>query len=226
MNWVKTRNFWLSAALVSSGLVLLKLVLTPAQKPVPPSYTFPASIPLSRWQFAQASPIGQQKLYTPSLATSVDDLTVSGRHYRYLRNGQPINIEMRYLRNYSSVSDIVKDSTVEMERIPLTPAQSSVGTHAVYQRSKQFFITGCIPATRETTITNGQLRNAQNRFDVLARRALPWFLGQVPLRDLRCLWVRMSTPITSTSTTSSEPELEQAWVEWVQWWQNNYPPES
>ncbi|MBD1846412.1 cyanoexosortase A system-associated protein [Cyanobacteria bacterium FACHB-63] len=226
MNWVKTRNFWLSTALVSSSLVLLKLTLTPAQKPPPPSYTFPASIPLSRWQFVQATPIGLQKLYTPSLATSLDDLTISGQHYRYLRNGQPISIEIRYLRDYSSVSDIVKDSTVEMARIPLTPAQSSVGAHAVYQRSQQSFITGCIPATRETTITSGQLRSAQNRIDVLARRALPWFLGQAPLRNLRCLWVRMSTPMNSTSATNSQPELEQAWVEWVQWWQNNYPPES
>lgn len=218
----KTRNFWLAAALVSSSLVVLKLAVTSIQKPAPPSYTFPASIPLSRWQFVQATPIGLQKLYTPSLATSADDLTISGQHYRYLRNGQPISIEMRYFGDYSSVADIVRETTVQLERIRLTPAQTSVGVHATYQRSDRLFITGCIPATRETTITTGQLRSAQNRLDVLARRSLPWFLGQVPLRDLRCLWVRMSTPINSAN---SSQELEQAWIEWVQWWQNNYPPE-
>lgn len=220
--WARTRNFWLAAALVSSSLVILKLALTSAQKPLPPSYTFPASIPLSRWQFVQATPIGLQKLYTPSLATSADDLTISGKHYRYLRKDQPISIEMRYFGDYSSVSDIVKEATVQLERIQLTPAKSSVGAHAIYQRSNQLFITGCIPPSRETTITAGQLRGAQNRPDVLARRALPWFLGQASLRDLRCVWVRMSMPINSTNTSE---DLEQAWIEWVQWWQKNYPPE-
>lgn len=204
---------------------MLKLGSSPVQKPSPPSYTFPASIPLSGWQFVQATPIGLQKRYTPSLATSLDDLTIAGQSYRYLRNGKPLNIEMRYFQDYSSISDILRESTIQLERINFAPERSTVGAHAIYQRSNQLFITACIPATRETTITDGELRSAQSRPDVLIPRALPWFLGQARLRDLRCLWTRISTPINPSSPTATEAELEQAWIEWVQWWQNNYPPE-
>ncbi|MBW4442698.1 MAG: cyanoexosortase A system-associated protein [Plectolyngbya sp. WJT66-NPBG17] len=224
--WEKVRNFWLATAFVSSSLVLLKLAVTPAQKPLPPSYPFPASVPLSRWQFVQATPIGLQKLYTPSLATSIDDLTIAGQSYRYLRNGKPLEIEMRYFRDYSSVSDILKESTIRNDRINFTPARSSVGAHATYQRSNRLFITACIPTTRETTITTGEFRSAQNRPDALIARSLPWFLGQKRLRDLRCLWTRISTPIDPASPSTTQQELEQAWIEWVQWWNNNYPPES
>lgn len=223
--WENVRNVWLATALVSSSLVLLKLVVTPVQKPSPPTYTFPASVPLSRWQFVQATPIGLQKLYTPSLATSVDDLTIAGQSYRYRRNAQPIDIEMRYFRDYSSVSDILKESTIQHDSIDFTSARSTVGAHAIYQRSNRLFITACIPATPETTITDGELRGAQNRPGVMLHRSIPWFLGQKPLRDLRCLWTRISMPINATSPATTEQELAQAWIEWVQWWQNNYPPE-
>ncbi len=223
--WEKIRNVWLTIALVSSSLVMLKLAVSPAQKPSLPSYTFPASIPLSRWQFVQTAPIGLQKRYTPALATSLDDLTIAGQSYRYLRNGKPLDIEMRYFQDYGSISDILKESTIQLERINFTPAQSSVGAHAIYQRSNQLFITACISATRETTITDGELRSAQTRPNVLIHRALPWFLGQAPLRDLRCLWTRISTPINPASPAATAEELEQVWIEWVQWWQKNYPPE-
>lgn len=223
--WQNVRNFWLAAALVSSSLVLLKIVATPVQKPSPPNFAFPTSVPLSGWQFVQSTPIALQKRYTPSLATSVDDLSISGQRYQYLRNGKTIDIEMRYFgATYTAVANIVRESTIQLPRANLTTVRSRVGTYATYQRSNQLHFTACIPATLETTVTDGELRAAQNRPDVLLRRGLPWFLGQVPLRDLRCLWTQISMPIETGSPTPQE--LEQVWLEWVQWWQKNYPPEA
>ncbi|BAU14274.1 hypothetical protein LEP3755_48200 [Leptolyngbya sp. NIES-3755] len=222
--WEKIRNIWLATALVSSSLVVLRLAATPIQRPAPPNYTFPASIPLSRWQFVQAIPLGQQKLYTPSLATSVDDLTIAGKSYRYLRNGKPLDIEVRYFRDYGSVSDIVRETTIWMDRIPFTPAQSTFGPHATYERSGRRFITACIVPSGKTTVTDGEFRSLTPEF--LLNRSLPWLLGQRPLRDMRCLWTRISTPINRRSPEATEQELDQAWIEWVQWWQTHYPPES
>ncbi|MGG6269955.1 cyanoexosortase A system-associated protein [Leptolyngbya sp. AN03gr2] len=224
--WEKVRNIWLAAALVSSSLVVLRLAATPVQRPTPPSYTFPASIPLSRWQFVQATPIGQQRFYTPSLATSIDDLMIAGQVYRYLRNGKPLDVEVRYFHDYGTVSDIVRESTIWGERIPFNPGQSTFGPHATYERSGRRFITACIVSTGKTTVTQGEFRSAPNRPEFLLGRSLPWLLGQRPLRDMRCLWTRISTPINRLSPETTEQELDQAWIEWVQWWQNNYPPES
>lgn len=210
---------------MSSGLVVLRLAITPVQKPAPPSYSFPASIPLSRWQFVQATPIGQQRLYTPALGTSIDDLMITGQHYRYLRNGKLLEIEMRYFQDYGSISDILRESTIWIDRIPFSTARSTVGNYAVYEQSGRRFITACITPTGETTVTEGEFRAAPNRPDRLLSRSLPWLLGQKPLRDLRCLWTRISTPINPTAPETTAQDLEQVWAEWVQWWQTNYPPE-
>ena len=223
--WEKVRNLWLFAALVSSSLVLLKVGITPMQKPTPRTYTFPASVPLGRWQFVQALPIGLQKRYTPSLATSLDDLSIAGQSYRYLRKGQPLVIEMRYLSDYSSVADILRETTIRLNGTNFSTARSQVGVHAVYQHDDRLFVTACIPPTRETTVTDGELRGAQNHPDVLLRRVFPWFLGQAPLRDLRCLWTRISLPIDAASPSTTAEEINQVWIEWVQWWQNHYPAE-
>ncbi|MBE9008919.1 cyanoexosortase A system-associated protein [Pseudanabaenaceae cyanobacterium LEGE 13415] len=223
--WEKIRNIWLATALVSSSLVVLRLAFTPVQKPAPLIYTFPASVPLSRWQFVKATPIGQQRFYTPSLATSIDDLMISGQQYRYLRNGKPLDIEVRYFRNYGTVSDIVRESTIWLDRVDFTDARTRFGTHAIYEQSGRRFLTACITPIGETTVTKGEFNAAPNRPDMMIGRSLPWLLGQKPLRDLRCLWTRISTPINPSSSSATEQDLEQAWMEWVQWWQNNYPPE-
>lgn len=223
--WENVRNLWLAIALVSSSLVVLRLALTPAQKPSLPTYTFPQSVPLSRWEFVKATPIGVQKLYTPSLATSVDDLTLSGQAYRYLRNGQPLEVEMRYFDRIAHVPDILRETTIRLDRIEFTPQRSELGAYAMYQRSDRLHLTACISAAGETTVERGELNSVQLRPTVLAGRIVPWFLGQAPLRDMRCLWTRISMPINPAAPQTTQQELEQAWGEWVNWWRKNYPPE-
>lgn len=225
-SWEKVRNFWLAAALVSSSLVLLKILVTPVKKPPQPSYSFPAAIPLSRWEFVKATPIAVQKFYTPSLATGLDDLTIAGQQYRYLRNGRALEIETRYFVNsYTDVSDILRETTINSRKIDFDTEQFPVGSYAVYQRSQRLYFSACLPSSQGTTVSNGEFRGVQQHPAILAQRFLPWFVGQVPLRDMRCLWTQASLPIDSAFPNKTQQELEQAWTEWIQWWQKNYPPE-
>lgn len=222
--WETIRNYWLAAALASSSLVLLKLTVTPPQKLPQLSYSFPAAIPLSRWEFVKATSIGTQKRYTPSLATSVDDLTISGQQYRYLRQGRSLDIEMRYFNDtYTKVSDILEESTINNTNIDFETKRSTTGSYAVYQRSNRLYFSACIPVTRDTTVTDGELRGAQTRPDILMQRVFPWFIGRSQLRDLRCLWTNASLPIDPKAPTTTRQDLEQAWTEWIEWWQQNYP---
>jgi cyanosortase A-associated protein len=223
--WEKVRNYWLAAALASSSLVLLKLTVTPPQKPPQLSYSFPTAIPLSRWEFVQATSIGVQKRYTPSLATSVDDLTIAGQQYRYLRQGRTLEIEMRYFSDtYTDISDILAESIINKTKINFETKRLTTGSYAIYQRSNRLYFSACIPVTRDTTVTEGELRGGQTRPDILVQRVFPWLIGRIQLRDLRCLWTRASLSIEPNSPTTTQQDLEQAWTEWVQWWQQNYPP--
>lgn len=224
--WEKIRNFWLAAAFVSSSLVLLKIVVAPVKKPPQPTYSFPTAIPLSQWQFVKATPIAVQKFHTPSLATSLDDLTIAGQQYRYLRNGRALEIEMRYfIDSYTDVSDILRDSTIDHQKIDFNTGQLQVGSYAVYVRSERLYFSACVPSNRKTTVSNGEFRGIQQYPASLTQRFFPWFLGQIPLRDMRCLWTRASLPL-DPARDKTQQELAQAWTEWVQWWQQNYPPES
>lgn len=223
--WENVRNLWLATALVSSSLVVFRLAVTPAQKPSTPSYTFPESVPLSRWEFVKATPIGVQKLYTPSLATSADDLTISGQSYRYLRNGQPLEVEMRYFNTLNHVPDILRETTIRLDRIDITSQRSDLGTYAVYARSNRLYLTACISPTGETTVDRSELHSVQLQPAIVARRVVPWFLGQASLRDMRCLWTRLSMPMNTAAPQTTQSDLEQAWGEWVNWWRNHYPPE-
>lgn len=223
--WENVRNLWLATVLVSSSLVVLRLATTPAQKPPEPTYTFPASIPLSNSNFVKATPIGVQKRYTPSLATSADDLTISGQSYRYIRNGQSIEIEMRYFDRLSHVPDILRETTIQLNRIEFAQQRMATGTVAMYQRSNRLFLTACITPFGETTVEGSEIGSLQLRPAILARRAIPWLLGQEPLRDRRCLWTRISMPINPTSPETTQQDLGQVWSEWINWWNSHYPPE-
>lgn len=221
--WEQVRNSLLTAILIGCGAVLTKVLMFPAQKPALPTYTFPESVQLPRWQFVESIPIAQQK---PALATSVDDLAIASRHYRYERDGTTIDIEMRYfVETYTDVPELLKDSTVFARKPDLTLARSSLGAYAVFGRSNKLHLSACIPPTLETTVTNGELRSSQNRPEVLVHRVAPWFLGQAPLRDLRCLWTTLSVSIDNKPEAEVQQTLEQAWPEWVGWWQQHYPPQ-
>lgn len=226
-----TRNTLLIAALVCSLIVLGKATFAPAKPQPLPSYSFPQQAPtvatqfpegvIAGWQFVQATPIAVAKLRAPALATSLDDLTVSGQQYQYQRNGTAIAIEMRYfVDTYTDASEILKDATIFSRRVNFTVERSSRGSYAQFQADGTRHIAACLTPTGETSVTNADLRGSQNHPSVLVQRFTPWFLGQAPLRDLRCLWIHVSAP-----DSIDQAELKQIFSTWVGAWQTQYPSE-
>ncbi len=217
-----TRNQLLLAALGCSLIVLGKATFAPIKPQPLPTYSFPTQAPtIANWQFVQATPIAVAKLRGPAFATSLDDLTVAGQQYEYQRNGMVIAIEMRYfVDNYTDVSEILKDATIFSRRVDFTVERSASGFYAQFQTNENRHIAACLTPTQQTSVTNAQLRGTQNHPSILAQRFTPWFLGQAPLRDLRCLWINLSAP-----SSIDEAELKQVWNAWVQAWQAQYPSE-
>lgn len=231
-SWGQVRTLWLMATLFSCVAVLGKALTKPhAEKPPQPTYDFPQTVPLSGWQFVQGIPIAQHRSIAPGFVTSVDDLAIASQHYRYLRNGKPLNVEMRYfVDSYSSVLDVLKDSTLKNQTQTVTTVESPSGSYALFQRSGKLHLSACIPPNDRTSVTDAEFRGNQLRPPIVAPRIIPWFLGIAPLRDSRCLWANLSissaNPDSADVPRDSEAvrDLEQAWTEWRQWWQKNYPP--
>jgi cyanosortase A-associated protein len=165
----------------------------------------------------------------------MNDLSIASRNYRYSRNGQQLDIEMRYFveGTYGDVSQILRDSNLQRRKPDMSAQTSDQGSYVLFTESGASYLSACIAPTHRTTASEADFRGEQNRPQVLASRLFPWLLGIAPLRDLRCVWTKMSIrPLTSSSATTpkgalTQPqELEQAWQQWAQWWKQNYPPEG
>lgn len=231
------RNLGLAATLFTSVLVLGKVLVTPNRQFQNVTYTFPEQIPLENWQFNGSAPLGVQRLRGPALITSADDLSIAGRTYRYSRNGQQLDIEVRYFVDgtYVDVTNILRDLNLQRIKPEMTRQESAQGSYVRFTKSGLESFSACIPPTDKTTASEADFRGQQNRPQVIASSLLPWLLGFSPLRDLRCVWTRMSirsinpntAPIPSVNAGSQrneQLELEQAWQHWVQWWRQHYPP--
>jgi cyanosortase A-associated protein len=221
--WEQVRSYLLAATLLGSLGVLGKLVLFPKnQMPDMPTYTFPTTVPLQKWRFVQSYPMTLQKETAPALVTSVDAQTVAGQQYRYIQNGAPLTIEMRYfVDTYIHVPSILEDSTLASRKPDYKVLNSATGEYARFEEFGKVHQSACVTQYGGTSVSDRQLRQRQNTLPVLSKRFFPWFLGQASLRDLRCVWVNMA--IETRALNANSQLLDQTWSEWVQWWQNHYP---
>ena len=85
-------------------------------------------------------------------------------------------------------------------------------------------MTACINPRGISTVTPEQFND--NASDRAMDRAviISWLLGQKDLRDRRCLWTLMSTPITTNSDLNvANQKLEKMWILWYEWWKPRFP---
>nr|WP_274381996.1 cyanoexosortase A system-associated protein [Myxacorys almedinensis] len=208
---------------MGSVTVLGKLIFFPqTSSPDFPKFTFPTTIPLREWQFVQSYAMTLHQETAPAFVTSVDAQTLSGRHYQYLHNEIPLAVEMRYfVDTYLHVPAILEDSTLASRKPDYTVVEVPTGEYAVVKEFGKVHRSACITQYGGTSVSDRMLRQRQNTLPVLSRRFFPWFLGQAPLRDLRCLWVKMAI---DARVAIDQPRLmDHAWLDWVQWWQKHYP---
>lgn len=228
---MKSKQLRISLLIVtfaSTTLVAGKLILDPnlGKRKLTP-IVFPETIPLSGWQSQGSHPFISR--------TSEDKQTIGkpfarGKHYRYNQNNLPLDVEAIYeldtfgeyklfLRNYSSIK------TVPSEQFFVTRQKQGVGFYAMYLVQNRAYLTACINARGDSTLTRQQFNKNHDRYDLLSERTIPWLLGQRGLRDTRCLWSHFSLPLNKSSPQAAYALLEKAWISWYQWWIMHYPQE-
>ncbi|MEH1845354.1 MAG: cyanoexosortase A system-associated protein [Nostoc sp.] len=204
---------WVGIILTSVYLIVNKRLLN--------TLTLPDLIALNSWQQVKVKSWNNQK--ANSLADTKMAILQSGKDYTYLRNGQHLELQMRYFINTKGESNpfldqisanLAKDSQKNIRYI------KEIGYYLLYSDTKQAYLTACINPRGGGTITSAQFMQNRYTYDLTWNRLLPWFLGKEILRDNRCIWTQLSIPLNGVVDSKVYPVLESFWSENYMAWQS------
>jgi cyanosortase A-associated protein len=218
MFWKQIRIPFLAFTFVTGLLITGKVILLPSLDQAKiNAFAFPETVPLPQWQLSLSEPLKTPEDKHPEL--------VAQKHYRYIENNLPLDIEMRYLQNLynADVNLLLKSYTSIKSSAKIVRQSNEIGYYGLGIYKQRAYLSACINPRGDSTFTYGQFR--QNRYfkDVSFARLLPLLIGQEPLLDKRCLWVHMSIPMQHSSPEAAYEVLEKIWVSWYQWWQPRFP---
>jgi len=221
-------RFGLLILFVSSGLLIFMRSLIDNNIGKPTPFTFPERI-----EFAQA----ETKLLEAKQSATITDTKeffgkpryLYGKSYKYLLDDMPVDIDLRYAIGTDGdlplyLKELGNIEIKEDELRQKTVFKATIGHYTAFDYQNRTYLTACINPRGTSTFTKEQFEdNASDRAldrDVV----IGWLLGQKDLRDRRCLWTLMSTPITSASDrNATNQKLEKTWISWYEWWKPRFP---
>jgi len=188
--------------------ILAPAAMNPPSKP----FNFPVTVPLAGWQPSQSTPAS-------------DPL---GRTYHYRNSNQELKLEMYYVTDADTNEKYFR-------QFGFQPTATSTGLNQRVQRQNQSgyyslsvednsaYLRACINPSGQSTTTHEQFMHNRYTNDFKIDRILPWLMGQVTLRDHRCLWAHLSIPLDQQSPKMAYQTLETAWTPWHTWWHHKFP---
>jgi cyanosortase A-associated protein len=152
--------------------------------------------------------------------------------YRYQQQSQPIDIQVRYITDGVTNQPAMERLLPAFTDVPATvllsttsKQQPNVGDYSLFVHKERAYLSTCINPQGMTTVTADRFHanSNPNPLGLPVNRLLPWLLGQQTLRDSRCIWTVLSTPIDRATPDATMKTLETIGVTWIHWWQVNYP---
>jgi cyanosortase A-associated protein len=154
--------------------------------------------------------------------------------HRYQHKNLTLSMESQMIKGDGDISRLISVySSIQSGSSKLLAGQRfnpQVGHYSVLTGKGKIYLTACINPTGNSTVTEPQFRQARFKSFHPAQVA-EWFFNQAPLVDDRCLWTLMSITLPPKNDAVTTPEqtkqayqqLEQAWIDWYQWWKENFP---
>jgi cyanosortase A-associated protein len=204
----------------------------------PPPLNFPATSTLPEWKFVQGEAIPEQTIKQTKRVVSssqtvaraalvaTEYTVLSGYQYEYQQGDRPLQIEMRYLapKEPISVLDLLNahPSQTFFQQQPKVNVreQADTGFYGVFTIQQQAYLSSCINPTGKSTFNPSP--PSEPNYEVVSKRVWGWLMSQALIFDHRCLWVHISTPITSTPEEAYQ-QLEKVWRSWYPGWQGRFP---
>jgi cyanosortase A-associated protein len=210
------------------GVLANALINNPAKSNLhePAAFDFPQNIPLANAPMLTSKAVAAH--------TFKNKMVANGRTYRYQHDPQPIEIEIRYITDGVANRPTMEQMLPVFTQVPTTvlhpstmKEQSGLGFYSLFVDKKTAYFGTCINPQGITTVTGDQFHNNSNPNPLASgipfHRLLPWLLGQQTLRDSRCLWTILSTPIDEAAPDATMKTLETVGVNWIRWWQVHFP---
>jgi len=214
-------RFGLLAILVAGSLLIFLRSLIDSNIGKPTPAVFPDRIELAQAKFTQSETLIDTKdfFFKPKY--------LSGHHYKFVVDNQPIDIALRYaVGTEGDVPIFLKElGNIDMSEDEIRQKivrRDPIGYYAMFTYQNQAYLTACINPRGISSVTKEQFDdNASDR--AMDREVIiSWLLGQKDLRDRRCLWTLMSTPLAADK--DSNQKLEKIWISWYEWWKPRFPP--
>ncbi|MBZ8180044.1 cyanoexosortase A system-associated protein [Oscillatoria salina] len=224
-NWQKYRQVLLATSFFSVSLTIISLLVIPAagNRQVR-HYEFPEKVPFPGWVEVENFPLDEpidrdKKAYEAVLA---------GRKYQYQQDERKLQIEMRYvvgtLGSDRTYLKLHPELAVKMRKLPFKQQKkTTIGHYLLFEYDDRAHLLSCINPRGSSTVQIQQFMANRRTYDLKIERLLPWLLGQESLRDRRCLWTHLSTPLNSESAESSYRMLETAYLSWYEYWRQHFP---
>jgi cyanosortase A-associated protein len=195
----------------------------------PAAFNFPQNIPLPKLTSFSSKALTTHPFKNGKLATGM-----AYQYHPWKSKADLINIEIRYITdgvaNWPDLATQIKEFTKippEALKAAVTKEQPGVGEYTLFVDRQTAYFSTCINPQGISTVSGDRfiINNNPNPFKggVQVNRILPWALGRQTLRDPRCLWTLLSTPIDPKNPDPTLKLLETSGVNWVRWWQAHFP---
>ncbi|OIP78301.1 MAG: hypothetical protein AUK48_01930 [Oscillatoriales cyanobacterium CG2_30_44_21] len=221
-------RFGLLAALASGSLLIFGRSLLDNSIGKPTPLIFPEKIELAQTQLK----ISQTKPTEP-IVDNKDFFGkprfMTGRRYEYLVDNLPTNIDFRYAVGtdgdlYTLIKELT-DTKIEEEDLRLKAVRKDpIGYRAIFDYQGRLYLAACVNPRGISTVTKEQFDDNASSQTLDQDVLVGWLLGQKDLRDRRCLFTLISTPLPSNSDRQERSEkLEKFWISWYEWWKPRFP---
>ena len=190
------------------------------------SFAFPDKLVINGWQQVSAHPMSAQSVKDVAADDQNSDFVLSGKQYRY-RHNQQLDVQMRYIvSTQGDIENYLKKFTeiTQVKDIQKNiRSEDGIGYYLLLTDNNQAYLTACINPRGGSTVTPSQFLHNRNHYDFTFNRIVQELLGTAILKDNRCLWVQLSTPLNGVNSESAYRILSSVWAANYTTWLTQFP---
>ncbi|MCC0176482.1 cyanoexosortase A system-associated protein [Waterburya agarophytonicola K14] len=230
VNQSQWRSYFLAVMAIGTNLVIAYTLINPTagNRPVA-NFRFPQHIKLDSVK-AIALLDSKDRIepsVDPSATIEVKQEKIKARQtYEYTHQKSQISLEMSYLvdtrgdvgaylHQYTKIPTEAID-TKQIEEIP------GIGHHTLLTNGDRAYLSSCISPRSPSNVTQKQFSQYRYQHDLKLTIAWEWLQGKASIRDRRCLWIQLSTPLVGDRQAAYQT-LETTWKDVYRWWLPNFP---